>query len=118
VVSFAQSNSTANDTLIAGPSGAGYTYPGTFYRGVDGETNQANRSYMYAEATSELMSACSMNLITIIDGAPSFESVQPLLDQVHSENFPLRIIDRFLSLSLFYFLFYHDTSIYYYLSVS
>jgi hypothetical protein len=86
VVSFAQSNSTANDTLIAGPSGAGYTYPGTFYRGVDGETNQANRSYMYAEATSELMSACSMNLITIIDGAPSFESVQPLLDQVHTQK--------------------------------
>lgn len=81
VLSFAQSNSTVNDTLIAGPSGAGYTYPHLFYQGESSST-ESNRSYAYAKATSDLMSSCSMSVATVIDGSPSVEAVEPLLTQV------------------------------------
>ena len=106
-----QAGATANDSFVAGPSGAGYTYPQTFDAGLlqaspppppprnrpaalapapaaalvgpAPRTKAAlDRAAAFAEATGSMMAASGMTLLNVIGDAPSRESVEPLAAQV------------------------------------
>jgi hypothetical protein len=72
LLSAVRANRTANDSLQAGPSGAGYAYPQLF---------SAAHGAAFARATAELMRRSGQRLALVIGVAPSAESVAPLLAQ-------------------------------------
>ena len=69
VLQWAQSQATANDSFIAGPSGAGYTYPGLLPDDLKSG---------FAQATAAMMVDASMSVLNIIGAAPSQESIEHL----------------------------------------
>ena len=77
VLSWVQATMTANDSLQAGPSGAGYAYPELF--------PDAARSDLFASATGTLMRAANMTVVNPIGVTPSRESMARLakLDEVN-----------------------------------
>lgn len=69
---WARSQLTVNDTLSAGPSGVGYSFPQLFPHGA---------SAAYGKATDLLMHASGQTLVNVIGVVPSRESLAQLVQQ-------------------------------------
>ena len=72
VLKYARDAATSNDSLLAGPSGAGYAYPDQLSPG---------RRTTFAKATAQMMAASGMRLLNVIGGVPSGESLDALAAQ-------------------------------------
>jgi hypothetical protein len=72
VLSYATSEATANDQLVAGPSGAGYTYPSHLPPAKQQE---------YAQLTASLMHDAGMKSVNVIDDFPTTDTLKALFDQ-------------------------------------
>jgi hypothetical protein len=85
VLGFVRRTLTANDSIAAGPSGAGYAYPQLFPGGPGGVAGRA-----FGKATAELMKASGQTLCSVIGVTPSAESVAELVkqDQVQGASAP------------------------------
>lgn len=69
---WTRSHLTTNDSLSAGPSGAGYSYPALF---------PSDRADLFAKATALLMNQSGQSILNVIGVIPSHESLLPLLQQ-------------------------------------
>ena len=72
ILSWLTREATANDTFIAGPSGAGYAFA---------EQLPGARAAPFAAATAQLMAQAGLRIVNVIGGAPTAESLQHLLEQ-------------------------------------
>jgi len=72
VLDYAHEQATSNDVLVAGPSGAGYTYPSRLPAALQAP---------YANMTSALMRASAMRTLNVIDDFPTADTLAPLLEQ-------------------------------------
>ena len=72
VLSWLQRRATANDTFIAGPSGAGYVLPDRLPSAL---------AAPFAEATSRLMSGAGLRMVNVIGDMPTATSVHELAAQ-------------------------------------
>ena len=72
VLSYATSEASANDQLVAGPSGAGYTYPSHLPPAKQQE---------YAQLTASLMHDAGMKSVNVIDDFPTTDTLKALFDQ-------------------------------------
>ena len=78
ILSWLTKHATANDTFIAGPSGAGYAFA---------EKLPGARAAPFAQATAQLMAQAGLSLLNVIGSVPTAESLheltaQPLIDAV------------------------------------
>lgn len=75
VVEYAASAATANDSFVAAPSAAGYTYP---------DLLPTNRVAPVAGATASLLSKSNMRLLNIIGSVPAAEPLEEIMshDQI------------------------------------
>ena len=72
VLAYAHETATANDVLVGGPSGAGYTYPSRL---------PAAAQAAYANGTAALMRAGGLRTLNVIDDFPTSDTLAPLLEQ-------------------------------------
>ncbi len=70
VLDYVRGTMTANDSLQAGPSGAGYAYPALFAE---------KQAALFAEATGRLMGRANMSVLNPIGVTPSVESLSRLM---------------------------------------
>ena len=70
VLDYVRGTMTANDSLQAGPSGAGYAYPELFPR---------KQAALFAQATGHLMVLANMSVLNPIGVTPSVESLSHLM---------------------------------------
>ena len=66
-------NLSANDSLSAGPSGAGYAYPSQFLRPA--------QAAAFGRVTAELMRRSGQRLVNVIGVSPTVESLEALVEQ-------------------------------------
>ena len=78
-----RANLTANDSLSAGPSGAGYAYPSQF------TSAQADA---FGRVTAALMAEAGQSIVNVIGVSPSAESLLPLLRAATPSAKPAAIV--------------------------
>ena len=72
ILSWLTKQASANDTFVAGPSGAGYAFA---------EKLPGARAAPFAEATAELMAQAGLRLVNVIGSVPTSESLHQLTAQ-------------------------------------
>ena len=72
ILSWLTKQASANDTFVAGPSGAGYAFA---------EKLPGSRAAPFAEATAELMAQAGLRLVNVIGSVPTSESLHQLTAQ-------------------------------------
>jgi GxGYxYP putative glycoside hydrolase C-terminal domain/GxGYxYP third domain len=78
---YYQQTATANDELLAGPSGAGYMYPTHWPRA---------HLPKFLQQTGELMSGMGMKILEVLDGDHIFGSGLPFIPKVSVSGMTLR----------------------------